>query len=95
MPDDDLPSLDSEQTSRVLRSATAPAKMRQKTLDTTSFLSDANYEFRRTMNKIIFDKRVRGESTLGDDRTPSRAAGAFVCSHWRMPSRLSLATNAY
>lgn len=62
MPNEDNSPLNSEQVSRMLRSALNTAVLRNANLDTTGLVEEANIDFGRTMNKIVFDKILRQPS---------------------------------
>lgn len=58
MPVQDLSDLDTEQKRR-LESLAKTKKL--ENLDATALLGEVNYDYMRTMNKIIFDKYLADE----------------------------------
>jgi len=56
MPNEDNSPLNSEQVSRMLKSALNTQLLRNANLDTTGLVEEANIDFGRTMNQIVFDK---------------------------------------
>jgi hypothetical protein len=59
MPTDDMTPLNSEQINRMLNSALCTDKLRNSNLDTTGLIEEANIDFSRTMNKIVFDLNLK------------------------------------
>lgn len=60
MPTDDIAMLDNEQKNRLLTLAANTAQLQKANNNPESnpILQEANLDFARTMNKIIFDKHV-------------------------------------
>jgi len=56
MPVDGMPLVSPEQLNRIMTLALNTKKMREKSIDTTAIVDELNFEYSRTMNRIIFDK---------------------------------------
>mgnify|MGYP000067473068 CR=1 FL=1 len=65
MPTDDTPQLNTEQVNRVLSSALNTPALKQPGVDVSGLLDEVNMDYRRTMNKIIFD--INLQQTSGGD----------------------------
>lgn len=66
MPTDDTPQLSTEQVNRVLSSALNNAALKQGGADVSNLLSEVNIDYRRTMNKIIFDINLQQAGGQGE-----------------------------
>lgn len=61
MPTHQIPEIDNEEVNRILSMTQNTKQLRGKSSsDTTILLSQVNFEFAKTMNKIIFDKHLEG-----------------------------------
>jgi dynein heavy chain len=61
MPTHQIPEIDNEEVNRMLGMTQNTKQLRGKSSsDTTALLSEVNFEFAKTMNKIIFDKHMDG-----------------------------------
>jgi len=58
MPTEEIPSLDSEQISRLMAMATSGKISSKVHSENNELLQEINLDFARTMNKIIFDKHI-------------------------------------
>jgi len=59
MPTHQIPEIDNEEVNRILGMTQNTKQLRGKSSsDTTALLSEVNFEFAKTMNKIIFDKHI-------------------------------------
>jgi len=59
MPTHQIPEIDNEEVNRILSMTQNTKQLRGKSSsDTTTLLSEVNFEFAKTMNKIIFDKHL-------------------------------------
>lgn len=77
MPTDDTPQLNTEQVNRVLSSALNAPELKQPGVDVSGLLDEVNMDYRRTMNKIIFDINLRQTDGSGEHMffdLPERAA---------------------
>lgn len=73
MPVEGVPMLTPEQLNRVMNLALNSSRIRQKSLDTTGVVDELNFEYSRTMNRIVFDKELVGSTdkdSLGDIYAP-------------------------
>jgi len=62
MPTDEIPELSNEQIAKVITQAlTARAFKGKSQLDTQPLITEVNADFAKTMNKIIFDKHMKGK----------------------------------
>ena len=60
MPTHQIPEIDNEQVNRVLSLTQNTKALRGKSSsDTTTLLSEVNFDFAKSMNKIIFDKHMK------------------------------------
>jgi dynein heavy chain len=60
MPTHQIPEIDNEEVNRILSKTQNSKALRGKSSsDTTALLSEVNFEFAKTMNKIIFDKHIQ------------------------------------
>jgi dynein heavy chain len=60
MPTHQIPEIDNDQVNRMLSMTQNTKQLRGKSSsDTTALLSEVNFEFAKTMNKIIFDKHLK------------------------------------
>lgn len=60
MPTHQIPEIDNEEVNRILSMTQNTKQLRGKSSsDTTTLLSEVNFEFAKTMNKIIFDKHLK------------------------------------
>jgi len=60
MPTHHIPEIDNEQVNRVLSLTQNTKALRGKSSsDTTTLLSEVNFDFAKSMNKIIFDKHMK------------------------------------
>jgi len=63
MPTHQIPEVDNEQVNRVLSLTQNTKALRGKSSsDTTTLLSEVNFDFAKSMNKIIFDKHMRDKN---------------------------------
>ena len=62
MPVEGVPMLTPEQLNRVMGLALNSNRIRQKSLDTTGVVDELNFEYSRTMNRIVFDKELVANS---------------------------------
>lgn len=59
MPTHQIPEIDNDEVNRILSMTQNTKQLRGKSSsDTTTLLSEVNFEFAKTMNKIIFDKHL-------------------------------------
>lgn len=58
MPVEGVPMLAPEQLNRVMTLALNTNRVRQKSIDTTGIIDELNFEYSRTMNRIVFDKEL-------------------------------------
>ena len=59
MPTHQIPEISNDKVNRVLNMVQNSKNLRGKSSsDTTSLLSEANFDFAKTMNKIVFDKHI-------------------------------------
>ena len=58
MPVEGVPMLAPEQLNRVMTLALNTNRVRHKSIDTTGIIDELNFEYSRTMNRIVFDKRL-------------------------------------
>ena len=59
MPTHQIPEIDNEEVNRILSKTQNSKALRGKSSsDTTALLSEVNFEFAKTLNKIIFDKHL-------------------------------------
>lgn len=76
MPTHQIPEIDNEEVNRILSMTQNTKALRGKSSsDTTTLLSEVNFEFAKTMNKIIFDKHIRekgNELITGNLRLPPK-----------------------
>lgn len=74
MPTHQIPEIDNEEVNRVLSMTQNTKALRGKSSsDTTTLLSEVNFEFAKTMNKIVFDKHLKekgNELITGNLRLP-------------------------
>jgi dynein heavy chain len=64
MPTHQIPEIDNDQVNRMLGMTQNTKQLRGKSSsDTTALLSEVNFEFAKTMNKIIFDKHLKHTGT--------------------------------
>eukprot|EP01022_Parablepharisma_sp_SALTPOND_P028499 TRINITY_DN71064_c2_g1_i1.p1 TRINITY_DN71064_c2_g1~~TRINITY_DN71064_c2_g1_i1.p1 ORF type:complete len:4083 (+),score=665.19 TRINITY_DN71064_c2_g1_i1:2435-14683(+) len=62
MPTDEIPELSNEQIAKVITQALTARSFKGKSqLDTQPLINEVNADFAKTMNKIIFDKHMRGK----------------------------------
>lgn len=77
MPTHQIPEIDNEEVNRILSmTQNTKALWGKYSSDTTTLLSEVNFEFAKTMNKIIFDKHIRekgNELITGSLRLPPKA----------------------
>lgn len=60
MPTHQIPEINNDQVNRVLSMVQNTKQLRGKSSsDTTTLLSEVNFEFAKTMNKIVFDKHIK------------------------------------
>ena len=60
MPTHQIPEIGNEEVNRILSMTQNTKQLRGKSSsDTTTLLSDVNFEFAKTLNKIIFDKHLK------------------------------------
>jgi dynein heavy chain len=60
MPTHQIPEVDNDQVNRVLSLTQNTKALRGKSSsDTTTLLSEVNFDFAKSMNKIIFDKHMK------------------------------------
>ena len=60
MPTHQIPEIDNNEVNRILGMTQNTKQLRGKSSsDTTTLLSEVNFEFAKTMNKIIFDKHLK------------------------------------
>jgi dynein heavy chain len=60
MPTHQIPEIDNEEVNRILSMTQNTKQLRGKSSsDTTTLLSEVNFEFAKTLNKIIFDKHLK------------------------------------
>ena len=60
MPTHQIPEIDNDEVNRILSMTQNTKQLRGKSSsDTTTLLSEVNFEFAKTMNKIIFDKHLK------------------------------------
>jgi dynein heavy chain len=78
MPTHEIPELDNDQINRVLSLTQNTKVLRGKSsADTTSLLNEVNFDFAKTMNKIVFDKHMKekgSELITGNLRLPPKSA---------------------
>ena len=78
MPTHQIPEVDNEKVNRILSSTQNTKALRGKSSsDTTTLLSEVNFDFAKTMNKIIFDKHLKekgNELITGNLRLPQKPA---------------------
>jgi len=74
MPTHQIPEIDNEEINRVLSMTQNTKALRGKSSsDTTTLLSEINFDFAKTMNKIVFDKHLKekgNELITGNLRLP-------------------------
>lgn len=79
MPTHQIPEIDNEQVNRMLSLTQNTKALRGKSSsDTTTLLSEVNFDFAKSMNKIIFDRHMKDKNselitsslTLPPDETP-------------------------
>jgi dynein heavy chain len=58
MPVEGVPMLAPEQLNRVMTLALNTNRVRHKSIDTTGIIDELNFEYSRTMNRIVFDKEL-------------------------------------
>ena len=58
MPVEGVPMLAPEQLNRVMSLALNTNRVRHKSIDTTGIIDELNFEYSRTMNRIVFDKEL-------------------------------------
>jgi dynein heavy chain len=59
MPTDDLPGLTSEQVSRILRSALNSRRLRDRLMETSQLITEANTDYARAMNRVLLGDMIR------------------------------------
>jgi dynein heavy chain len=60
MPTHQIPEIENDKVNRILGMTQNTKQLRGKSSsDTTSLLSEVNFEFAKTMNKIVFDKHIK------------------------------------
>ena len=78
MPTHQIPEIDNEKVNIILSLTQNTKSLRGKSSsDTTSLLSEVNFEFAKTMNKIIFDKHLKekgNELITGNLKMPPKLA---------------------
>jgi dynein heavy chain len=63
MPTHQIPEVDNEQVNRILSLTQNTKALRGKSSsDTTTLLSEVNFDFAKSMNKIIFDKHLNDKN---------------------------------
>lgn len=58
MPVEGVPMLAPEQLNRVMTLALNTNRVRHKSIDTTGIIDELNFEYSRTMNRVVFDKEL-------------------------------------
>lgn len=62
MPTDEIPELSNEQVAKIITQALTARSFKGKSqLDTQPLITEVNSDFAKTMNKIIFDKHMKGK----------------------------------
>ena len=62
MPTDEIPELSNEQIAKIITQALTARSFKGKSqLDTQPLINEVNIDFAKTMNKIIFDKHMKGK----------------------------------
>ncbi len=62
MPTDEIPELSNEQIAKIITQALTARSFKGKSqLDTQPLINEVNTDFAKTMNKIIFDKHMKGK----------------------------------
>ena len=76
MPTEEIAPLNSEQINRMLNSALNTQALRNSNLDTTGLIEEANIDYARTMNKIVFDINLNEpqQASLADELAGSNQA---------------------
>jgi len=76
MPTHQIPEIDNEEVNRILGLTQNTKALRGKSSsDTTALLSEVNFDFAKTMNKIVFDKHLKekgSELITGNLRLPAK-----------------------
>lgn len=76
MPTHQIPEIDNEEVNRILNLTQNTKALRGKSSsDTTALLSEVNFDFAKTMNKIVFDKHLKekgSELITGNLRLPPK-----------------------
>ena len=74
MPTEDLPTWDMEQTNRVLALSLTTPKLRRFTHDSTSLFQEVDTTYKRALNKLALDARLREMQAQAAPAAPASAA---------------------